>query len=196
MNEIFKNLMLNYDDNGEGVGSASLSSPVDAGYNYDFVVGNILNGYRSSNRNSGARQMGNVGVEAGSFQDNVEIPGGALNYDDDSDMLLKNLHGDYNAIDGAHRFTSDNGLDNPFFVKKMPQNGLSRLFLSADPNDVAASAAAYDDAAGEFTTDTKIDFLGGLTIWQLTAILIAVFMFLGEFYFYQIFTECLYCPKI
>lgn len=64
---------------------------------------------------------------------------------------------------------------NPFLVNRSQRYGLSRLFLSSNPDETYESAAQF-----EFNTDTKIGFLGGLTIWQLTAVLISIIMLFGS----------------
>lgn len=66
--------------------------------------------------------------------------------------------------------------ENPFLYKRNFRNGnLNQLFVASD-----------GDSQPFFSTDTQLEFLGSLRIWQVAAILIAFIMLMGklsEFYF-------------
>lgn len=60
-------------------------------------------------------------------------------------------------------------LDNPFLFRRNFRHGnLNQLFVSTDT-----------DSQSFLSTDTQLEFLGSLRIWQVAAILIAFLMFIG-----------------
>jgi hypothetical protein len=78
---------------------------------------------------------------------------------------------------------NENILQNLILIDKLSNNNkhnnnkindLSQLFISVDP-------FASNDNINEFTSDMRIDSLGGLRLWQLTAILIIVLTLIGNF---------------
>lgn len=86
-----------------------------------------------------------------------------MNYDTD---LIYNKNSDYLE----QRFMDDN-LENPFLIDKKKQ-GLRKLFLNSE-----SDTGSFEN---EFNSDTRIQALGGLSLWQFTAILISVLMFIGN----------------
>ena len=69
--------------------------------------------------------------------------------------------------------TSQTRLENPFFVD-YKKSGLNKLFLQGG-HDSASSRYVVED----FNTDTRIGMLGGLSLWQFTAIIIFSLLFIG-----------------
>lgn len=60
--------------------------------------------------------------------------------------------------------------ENPFLYKRNFHNGnLNQLFVTSD-----------GDSQPFFSTDTQLEFLGSLRIWQVAAILIAFIMLMGK----------------
>ena len=90
-----------------------------------------------------------------------------MNYDTD---LIYNKNSDY----PEQRFMDDN-LENPFLIDKK-KLGLRKLFLNSEPD-----TGSFEH---EFNSDTRIEALGGLSLWQFTAILISVLMFIGNLFVY------------
>ena len=60
---------------------------------------------------------------------------------------------------------------NPFLIdKKKYGNSLKKLFINSE------TETSYND----FNTETRIDLLGGLTLWQFTAIIFAALICIGK----------------
>lgn len=99
------------------------------------------------------------------------------------DELQNQNNFEYNL---EQRYLEDENLENPFLVnRKLNHNNrfsnLNKLFVSSERVDLGDYKSPR--SLIDFNTDTKIDFFGGLTIWQITAILIAFLMFIGKFWF-------------
>jgi hypothetical protein len=52
--------------------------------------------------------------------------------------------------------------------------GLNKLFMSS------SNPILIDSDTASFDSDTEIDYLGGLSLWHLTAILISILIFTGK----------------
>ena len=86
--------------------------------------------------------------------------------DNDADVFLLNE----NKL--SQRFMDESLETNPFLIdKKKYGTSLKKLFINSE------SETNYND----FNTETRIEILGGLTLWQFTAIIFAVLFFLGKF---------------
>lgn len=91
------------------------------------------------------------------------------NYDYDyklnDERMLNNQNKDYYEP----RLMDDNVEINPFLIdKKKYGNSLKKLFINTETNQ---------NSFGNFNTETKIDLFGGLTLWQFTAIIFAMLIF-------------------
>ena len=67
----------------------------------------------------------------------------------------------------------DNGSRQKKFLidKKKYGNSLKKLFINSE------TETSYND----FNTETRIDLLGGLTLWQFTAIIFAALICIGKY---------------
>jgi hypothetical protein len=84
---------------------------------------------------------------------------------DETNNLQPDL--DYNL---EQRFM-EKDLQNPFLIVKNKVSLGNVLSYSSDSD--------FNEPGDYFNTNTRIDALGGLNLWQLTAIIIAVLMFIG-----------------
>jgi hypothetical protein len=99
---------------------------------------------------------------------NRKANGNVLNEYESSDEI-NNLQPevDYNL---EQRFI-EKDLQNPFLIAKNKVSLGNVLSYSSDSD--------FSESDDYFNTNTRIDALGGLTLWQLTAIMIAILMFIG-----------------
>lgn len=170
--ELLRKLLLKYNHH-----SRSLSDGVSNESGDDLDTNSNINDYEQNIRISRAMMGNDDGVLFVRALD--DTPGRHQNPNDDVNLM----GGGGTGLDGGADAAADNGLDNPFLVNRSQRNGLRRLFLSTDPDEAyeasILSSSSSLSASGEieFNSDTKIAFLGGLTIWQLTALVIAFIMF-------------------
>ena len=95
-----------------------------------------------------------------------------FNYDYDYklDDVLDNELSSQNKENLEQRFMDENQEVNPFLVdRKKYGNSLKKLFVNSESSDTSFSS---------FSTETKIELLGGLTLWQFTAIIFAFLIFI------------------
>lgn len=100
-----------------------------------------------------------------------------------------NLNGEFDLLDliqsnnnnkVAATSDNENKLENPFYVNQRQTQGLSKLFSNGGGGGSVISAEQKFLIDSDFNTDTKIQMLGGLTLWQFTAIIIIILVFLGS----------------
>ncbi len=98
--------------------------------------------------------------------DNNDQIGSIMNDDNDYDLYSDQSgnNREFKALDGD----SNNRLENPFFVDSK-KNGLNKLILNSGSDNFMMD---------HFNTDTRIEALGGLSLWQFTAIIILILIFI------------------
>lgn len=178
--ELLRKLLLKYNHQSDNTIMMSNESNDESGQTslLDDYVQNIRISRTMSDNNNGALFVRSL---------DTAVNGGERNQDGRVSTL-----DDYN-LDGLVDSTNaeninNNGLDNPFLVNRSQRNGLRRLFLSSDPDDLEQQRQSSGQNEFEFNSDTRIALLGGLTIWQLTAVVLAfilVFCKLEYLFFFK-----------
>ena len=89
------------------------------------------------------------------------------------------MRSDYEQPDSI---SIEENLNKNFFgFKKFNQNRFGKqLFLNNEDEDTEPNLKSIFSQYSEFNSDTKLNVLGGLTIWQLTAIIIAFIIVFGK----------------
>ena len=89
------------------------------------------------------------------------------------------MRSDYEQPDSI---SIEENLNKNFFgFKKFNQNRFGKqLFLNNEDEDNEPNLKSIFSQYSEFNSDTKLNVLGGLTIWQLTAIIIAFIIVFGK----------------
>ena len=152
MKEFIKNLMMNLNDDD--------SESENNNKNYD-----LINLFRQRTAN------GNIRPTLNNYDYDYKLNDG----ESENFLVNENNYNIRNSDYVEQRFMDENLEINPFLVdKKKYGNGLKKLFVNSD--------AGTSDYINEFNTETKIDFLGGLTLWQFTAIIIAILIFIGNYF--------------
>jgi hypothetical protein len=106
---------------------------------------------------------------------NENDPIGNVINDNDYDLYSSDASGsnhEFKALDG----NSNNRLENPFFVDSK-KNGLNKLILNSGSDNFMMD---------HFNTDTRIEALGGLSLWQFTAIIILILISICNYFFLNI----------
>jgi hypothetical protein len=114
-------------------------------------------------------------------QDNYELIN-LLNQIHNSDPVYSaDTESTFNSDDFAQSIT-DHSFDQELIDEHLQRvntlashknNGLRRLFVD--------DSAALSDTTASFTSDTSIEWLGGLSLWQMTLIVVSILVLIGKF---------------
>ncbi len=98
------------------------------------------------------------------INENNNDPIGSVLNDNDYDLYSADTTGNNNEFKALDGNANTNRLENPFFVDSK-KNGLNKLIINSGSDNFMMD---------HFNTDTSIDALGGLSLWQFTAIIILI----------------------